>query len=310
MISVALCTFNGEKYIREQINSILNQTMRVDEIVLCDDLSTDNTVSIVHELADYHPTTTFRIEVNEKRLGVSLNFEKALHLCSGDIKFLSDQDDIWMPEKVAAICDYFQSHPDKDVVFTNAWLINEDGKIISEKKIFDCVGLDSTFLNKATHDSYMDLFLVENRATGATMAIKNTVNVFFNYPTTILHDYILAIEALTRNSLGIINVPLIKYRIHSSQTLGLGEALQTPWSNNFFDLAYEDFDGYPLPDVLHEKIQMRQLRYKWIGGMKGVLSIIRNWRKYKKTYPTNWNEFMSYDISQTINHFQSRHQNL
>ena len=307
MISVALCTFNGEKYIREQINSILNQTMRVDEIVICDDLSTDNTVSIVQELADFYPTTTFRIEVNEKKLGVRLNFEKALHLCSGDIRFLSDQDDIWMPEKVATIYVFFQSHPNKDVVFTNAWLINEDGIIISEKNIFDCVGLDSTFLHKATLDNYIDLFLVENRATGATMAIKKTVNVFFDYPTTLLHDYILAIEALTRNSLGIIDVPLIKYRIHSSQTLGLGEALQTPWSNNFFFFLYEDFDGYPLPDLLHKKIKMRQLRYKWIAGMKGVLSIIRNWRKYKKTYPTNWNEFMLYDIRQTIIHFKSRH---
>lgn len=94
MISVAMCTFNGEKYIKEQIESIINQSLVPDEIVICDDCSKDNTINIIKEtLANWSGKAN--LIINEDNLGYRKNFEKAISLCNGDIIFLSDQDDVW-----------------------------------------------------------------------------------------------------------------------------------------------------------------------------------------------------------------------
>src|SRR5574344_1867255 len=136
MISVALCTYNGEKYIEEQLLSIIHQTEKVDEIVVCDDCSVDNTIKKVEHIAVEHPEITFNIKVNEQNLGVTKNFEKAIFLCKGDIVFLSDQDDVWNPNKVASIVQWFEKHPDKSTVFTNAILIDEQGSLYHDKTTF------------------------------------------------------------------------------------------------------------------------------------------------------------------------------
>jgi len=92
-ISVALCTYNGELYLREQLESILKQTFPPDEIIICDDGSTDTTIKILEEFRrkSFIPV---KVYYNKENLGVSKNFEKAISLCSGDIIFLSDQDDV------------------------------------------------------------------------------------------------------------------------------------------------------------------------------------------------------------------------
>ena len=95
-ISIAMATYNGERYIREQLDSILAQTIPFDELIICDDVSSDNTWDILQEYA----TNDARIKIfkNEHNLGFIKNFEKVLALCSGDYIALSDQDDIWLPE--------------------------------------------------------------------------------------------------------------------------------------------------------------------------------------------------------------------
>lgn len=307
MISVALCTYNGGKYIKEQLESIVNQTMPVDEIVVCDDGSTDNTIQIVQTIATQHQNIVFKIIINDTNIGVRRNFEKALSFCNGDIKFLSDQDDIWEPTKVETVINYFNNNPRNDVVMTNATLINKDDLIISDKTLFDCIGLNKEIISICNNDILIDLFSTFNRATGATMAIKNTIPVKFDYNTPILHDYILAIEALARNSMGLIEQPLIQYRIHQNQECGIGDAIEHPWQNNIYELKYEDFGNYPLPQIFLDKIKMRDKRYGWRAGLRGVFSIIYNWRLYKKTYPTLWLSYIKTDINHTIGLFKQRH---
>ena len=85
MISVAMTTFNGEKYIEKQIESILNQSLSVDEIIICDDGSTDNTIELMKKY-------NVQIIQNKKNLGYKLNFKKAMEKCKGDYIFLCDQD--------------------------------------------------------------------------------------------------------------------------------------------------------------------------------------------------------------------------
>ncbi|MBO7490598.1 MAG: glycosyltransferase [Bacteroidales bacterium] len=306
MISVALCTYNGEQYINEQLESIVNQTILVDEIVVCDDGSTDNTIQVVQTFATQHQNISFKIIINNINIGVRRNFEKALKLCEGEIKFLSDQDDIWMPNKAETVIEYFRKNPDKNIVMTNAVLIDENNKILTDKTLFDCVGLTKKILSEATNDNIVDLFLNSNRATGATMAIRKNVNLITNYNTPILHDYILAIEALSHNSLGIIIQPLIQYRIHKKQERGIGDEIGNPLNDNIYELKYEYFGDYPLPRIFLNKITMRDKRYKWMSGLRGVLSIIYNWRLYKKTYPTLWMSYIKTDINHTIGLYKNR----
>ena len=98
-LSVALCTFNGEIFLKEQLDSILNQSINIDEIIVCDDQSTDNTKQILESYKKDNPDL-FKIYYNEKNLRSNKNFEKAIKLTSGDYIFLSDQDDIWKENKV------------------------------------------------------------------------------------------------------------------------------------------------------------------------------------------------------------------
>src|SRR5665648_659943 len=90
-VSVAMCTFNGSKFIREQLTSIINQTRHPDQIIICDDISTDNTIEIIQSILE-KTSIKWTILINDSRLGVAKNFEKAIGLCNGDIIFTSDQD--------------------------------------------------------------------------------------------------------------------------------------------------------------------------------------------------------------------------
>jgi len=101
-LSIALATYNGERYIGEQLDSILRQTRLPDELVVFDDASVDATQAIVLDFARHAPFPV-RFQVNSVRLGSTRNFEMAIRACGGDIIFLCDQDDVWYPDKIALI---------------------------------------------------------------------------------------------------------------------------------------------------------------------------------------------------------------
>lgn len=125
-ISVAMASYNGEKYIEKQIRSILNQTYPVDEIVVSDDGSSDKTIEILNKIEDK------RIHVfnNNGRKGYCGNFENALKICTGDYIFLADQDDLWMSNKVQSFINFIEKHPSVSCVFSNGILIDENDIII------------------------------------------------------------------------------------------------------------------------------------------------------------------------------------
>lgn len=132
-ISIALATRNGAKYIREQLRSIEQQELRPDEIVICDDRSTDGTIEEVGEFSARSPVRVI-LEVNASPLGVTRNFEKALLRCSGDILFLCDQDDIWMPEKIACVVDHFNRDESLMVVTNDQIIGNDDLTLLGPRK--------------------------------------------------------------------------------------------------------------------------------------------------------------------------------
>ena len=114
-VSIAMATYNGGRFIEEQLDSFVRQTLAPDELVITDDGSDDRTLEILERFATSAP---FKVHVhrNAKRLNYSRNFERAIGLCSSDILFLSDQDDVWFPEKIATVAAQFEKNPDVSVV--------------------------------------------------------------------------------------------------------------------------------------------------------------------------------------------------
>ena len=232
-VSVALCTYNGEKYIREQILSIAVQSQPVDEVVICDDGSGDSTVGIIESLRQECPFP-IRLFLNEHSLGVVANFAKAISICSGDIVFLSDQDDVWSKDKVKTIVDWFCMNPEKSAVFTDAELIDDNGCVIPDSEgLFNAVGFGKRIRRHFDHMA-LDIFVRYNRATGATMAVRKSLFDVFSIhtdgsgSTQPLHDAQIAYAAICNGGLGFICDKLISYRIHSSQECGLGSYVKNP----------------------------------------------------------------------------------
>ncbi|WP_444626180.1 glycosyltransferase family 2 protein [Flavobacterium columnare] len=219
-VSVALCTYNGEKFINEQINSILKQSKKVDEIIICDDCSTDQTMSILKEYQLKHPNI-FKIFKNETNLRSVKNFEKAIQLCSGDLIFLSDQDDIWSPNKVHDYILFFKNNPEINVIASNGYCIDENSKSHEKYAIWD---VPHFLENKGIEFNFHRLIsLSGNIATGASMAFKKEIIPdIIPFPTiqNFHHDEWIAIVSSSKNQFAFLHNKYFYYRIHSNQQVG------------------------------------------------------------------------------------------
>ncbi|GAB3967587.1 glycosyltransferase [Spirosoma terrae] len=224
--SVALCTYNGQNYIAHQLESILAQTQGVDEIIICDDGSIDNTTNIIESYRVKHPDI-IKIYINPNRLGIIKNFEHAINLCTKDVIFLCDQDDIWHEDKVIRTINFFKNNDDKDAVFHNLRLML-NGQIINQT-LWDTV----FFYEECRRPEKLNWFITyfNNVVTGAALAIRkphkpifiktNNVKVKKGSLPFFLHDYLLALDYTRSNKLGILHECLVDYRLHKSQNSGL-----------------------------------------------------------------------------------------
>jgi glycosyltransferase involved in cell wall biosynthesis len=220
-ISVAFIVYNGANYLRTQLDSILAQTHKVDEIIVCDDASTENTKEILEEYKNEHPNLFF-IHYNNKNLGPTKNIEKAIQACTGDIILLTDQDDYWESNKVDKVVKWFEQNPTMNGVFTNGFLMNSKGELDNKYALWDAMSFPYKAI-KNDEDLKLYINTVENSVTGATLAIRNNL-AFLKKPFPLIkhlvHDRWLAMNLAENNSLGILNENLIRYRIHSAQAIG------------------------------------------------------------------------------------------
>jgi len=224
-ISAALCTYNGSRYLKDQLQSIVNQTLIVDEIIICDDNSTDNTIEIIIEFQEKYPNK-ITLNRNNINLKVNKNFEKAITLCTGDYIFLSDQDDIWANNKVETMISIFDKNPEYEGIFSDGNLINEFGEIFTEKSLWENVLFFEKNINNQV-DLFYYIANVRNMVTGATLCIKKEVKQFiFPFPKEdiIYHDEWIALLLAFRKKLSFSNEKLISYRIHSMQQIGVIKA--------------------------------------------------------------------------------------
>ena len=125
--SVVMATYNGEKYIIEQLDSIKNQTLPPDEVIICDDKSTDRTCEIISDYIKKNDLENWRLYENEKNVGFYKNFFHALRLSTGDIIYLSDQDDVWCLDKIKTFTEYYLADPGLTMVQSNVKFIDSKG---------------------------------------------------------------------------------------------------------------------------------------------------------------------------------------
>ena len=219
-LSIALCTYNGSRFLREQLQSLANQTLQPFEVVVCDDCSSDNTISIIQEFSNVLNIKTF---VNDFSLKVTKNFEKAISLCSGDIILMCDQDDVWHPDKLAKIQSYFQENPSQLVVFCDADLVDESGLSLG-KNFWSIVRFHKPQIQEFKQGNAVEILLAGNRSAGCMMAfrkeLRTTVIPFPTHIPLMIHDNWITIVAAMLDKIGLIEEQLNSYRQHSFQQIG------------------------------------------------------------------------------------------
>lgn len=220
-LSIALCTYNGSRFLREQLQSLANQTLMPFEVIVSDDCSSDNTLSIIKE---FDKVLNIKILINKTPLKVAKNFENAILHCSGDIIFTCDQDDIWHKEKLEKISQYFEENPEKLAVFSDAILVDENGNSL-KKTFWSIVRFFQPQIEQWENGQSVDLLLFGNRPSGCMTAFRRElIEYIIPFPTHIpemIHDNWIAMVAAMINSIGVIEEQLISYRQHSSQQIGV-----------------------------------------------------------------------------------------
>jgi len=202
MISVCVATYNGEKYIQEQIDSILANISSDDELVISDDGSTDNTLNIIKTYCFKNKNIKV---LNGPKLGVVKNFENAIKNSSGDIIFLSDQDDIWCDNKVEVIKEVFKKDKSCSMVVHDAEVVDDRGKIIF-----------SSFFSFRNSREGLLKNIYKNSYIGCCMAFKREVfDLSYPFASNLpMHDWWLGLVADLKFKSVFINDKLIKYRRH------------------------------------------------------------------------------------------------
>lgn len=215
-ISVGMTTYNSEKYIERQLISIINQSILPDEIVIVDDCSNDNTVSIINKLIkNCKQNIIIKLIVNKSNLGFVRNFEKCFLACTGDIIFSCDADDIWHKDKIESILRYFQND-DVAMVYHDAYVIDENEKIILESLYKDYFPL-SYCKNK---DEFIERCLKKGGFPfGMTIAFKKKIleNIV---PFPFSHDEWISHCAPMYGNVIYVEKKLVDYRRHGNNLSG------------------------------------------------------------------------------------------
>ncbi|MFY9906969.1 MAG: glycosyltransferase family 2 protein [Terriglobales bacterium] len=212
-VSVCMAAYNGERFIRRQISSILPQLSAEDELVIVDDGSADGSVAIIEAFRD----SRVKLLRNEHNFGVVRTFERALRGARGDLVFLSDQDDIWRPEKVAVCRAYFDSHPEVGLVLSDADVIDGAERVIAATWMIDGSFRDGILAN-----------LIRNRYLGCVMAFRSQLLTrCLPFPPGLpMHDMWIGMVNRLGGKAALIPQVLMSYRRHGGNATAGQHA---PW---------------------------------------------------------------------------------
>lgn len=222
-VSIAMCTYNGEKYLREQLQSIAVQTLLPHQLVVCDDGSTDRTVQI---LEDFAKTAPFQVCIfrNTANLGYTKNFEKAINLCDGDLIALSDQDDIWYPHKLKTLCSILEGDRNIGGVFSDADLMNFTSGT-AKGTLWKKYCFNSKQQHRFRNQRALEVLLQRSVVTGMTLIFRSDLrDRLLPIPPSWEHDGWLALILVLTSKLEFTPDRLVKYRLHEAQQISVPES--------------------------------------------------------------------------------------
>jgi glycosyltransferase involved in cell wall biosynthesis len=222
-ISVCMATYNGARYLREQLESILIQMDRLDEMIVVDDGSSDDTVAMLRALGDGR----VKLLLNERNHGPIRSFERALEQARGDLVLLADQDDVWLPGKRDAIVAAFERHPSAQVVVSDAQVIDAHGSL----------SMPSFMATRGGFRPGLFSTLWKNRYLGCAMAVRRqALAAALPIPRRVpMHDMWLGTVGSLIGDVVYLSTALIRYRRHGdnaspSRPQGIVRMLRWRWA--------------------------------------------------------------------------------
>lgn len=266
-ISIVMATYNGEKYLPVQLQSLLAQTRQPDEVVICDDHSGDHTVEIAKRFIAENHLDHWKVLENNTNLGYVRNFRKAMGVATGDIIFLCDQDDIWCAEKLSVMCAVMENNQQMDALVCGYDVIDAKGmQIVPRPRGFYVPPIGAGELTQVRCGKV----LYANMAQGCAGAYhRSIVDAYCQAEqcSVIPHDWALHMLAYERRGLYYLNRKLIHYRVHADNVTGIA----TP--GRIATLQKEirclnDGSGLPISHSskkeLERVVNFYQLRIRWL----------------------------------------------
>ena len=237
-LSVALCTYNGEKYLKAQLDSILAQSLVPSEIVISDDGSIDATLSIIGDFVSRSARGELGVRITllepALRQGVAANFQRAIAACSGTLIALSDQDDVWREDKLDRLVSFMQSHPRCLLVHSDARLVDAVGHPIGHT-LLSALRVSTEDKELIHSGAALTLLLKRNIATGATVLFRRELLArALPIPQGWIHDEWLAMTAAVVGGVGLLDEPLVDYRQHGSNEIGAQKLTMRILRTRFF----------------------------------------------------------------------------
>lgn len=218
-----MCTYNGERFLSRQLESIARQTLLPSELIVRDDRSTDSSPDIIRAFAAQAPFRV-RLEINERRIGSTKNFEAAIGDCSGELIFLADQDDLWRPQKIAAMLGLFDSDPAIDCLFSDAQIVDDQDRATG-MTLWQHIGFTPQQQSDVHAGRAFERLVIRNVATGATMAFRSRCRALvlpIPEAHAVVHDRWIALLVAAAGRIDCVAEPLIDYRHYHAQQIGPG----------------------------------------------------------------------------------------
>lgn len=220
-ISIAMCTYNGAEFLPAQLQSLVTQSRPPDEIVICDDGSTDGTRAVL-ETFKKESSIPITLHINDRNLGSVKNFERAITLCTGDVIALSDQDDVWRNDKLQLFESVLNKSPSAGIIFSDAEIVDEHLNPLN-RRMWDEVGFDAHRRKLVRTGRALEVLIHGWTVTGATMAFRtNFVKLSLPIPDEIamIHDGWIALTIAAVADVVAVDETLIQYRQHAQQQIG------------------------------------------------------------------------------------------
>lgn len=286
-ISVALTTYNGERYIVSQLESIANQTRVPDEVIICDDASKDNTVSLIKNFISDKGFFNWKIFVNQTNVGWKRNFYETIRRTTGDIIFFSDQDDIWLEDKIERM-SFLMISNSMDCLLANKYFIDTDDNIDFQRTE------RSTFTGK-TRKIAFDRSFYDRKFMGCCMCISRKVAdayIALNFIDD-AHDAQCGRISILLDGAWELDAPVIKYRCHSSNTSGISDG--GTFGHSSIEKRLNEIEtsinwlqkllGQPGIEenrisIIQKCIHVQKYRYDYLVEKKSIISLLPYYKYY------------------------------